>query len=351
MLPEDICSQFDLPYSKVTLYPLGKGLINDTYLIDPVDKDCENRFVLQRINKNVFKEPGKLMQNLIRINQHLKSKNAGYQKLFKSVQGQLFYIDDMGDYWRITNYLENTVTLYEVSNPEIAYEAARSYGHFLHDLHDLEVSEIKETIPGFHNYKNRIVQLQESIKLNNRNRITKCHKEIEAIHQRLHYINTFYDLNLPLRVIHSDTKIDNILFDAETMKSRLVIDLDISMPGSILYDYGDMVRSFTNTLKEDDPNLKDIDVKMDIFEYISKGFLESTHSFIFEKERNNLILGAKVIILIQAIRNLADYLNGDIYYKINYEDHNLHRAQNQLTLVAAIERHEKQLHHLIGKYI
>ena len=351
MSPEDISLQFDLPSSKVKLFPLGKGLINDTYLLDPIETSCNNRFVLQRINKIVFTEPEKLMQNLIKINQHLTSKKARYQELVKSTQGQLFYIDDIGDYWRVTKYLENTITLYAVPNPEVAYEAARTYGNFLYDLHDLEVSEIQETIPGFHNYKNRTLQLQKSIKTNYRNRIIKCRQEIDDINKRLRYIDAFYDLGLPLRVIHSDTKIDNILFDADTLKGRLVIDLDISMPGSILYDFGDMIRSFTNTLKEDDPNLNAIEVKMDIFEQISRGFLESTSSFILEKERNNLVLGAKVIILIQAIRNLTDYLNGDIYYKTDYEDHNLHRAQNQLTLVAAVERHEDQLLRLISKYI
>jgi len=351
MSPEDICIQFDLPFSRLNILPLGKGLINDTYLIEPIDTDNENKFVLQKINKNVFKEPEKVMHNLIRINQHLKIKKAEYQELIQSVQGQLYYIDRSGDYWRITRYLENTTTLYTADNTNIAYEAARSYGNFLHDLHDLNVSEIYETILGFHNYANRITLLKKAIQENTYNRLGKCQKEIDIINNRLHYIDTFYALKLPLRVIHSDTKIDNILFDAVTMKGRLVIDLDISMPGSVLYDYGDMIRSFTNTLKEDDPDLNAIDVKLDIFEHVTRGFIESTNNFIQEKELENLILGAKLIILIQAVRNLTDYLFGDIYYKTDYETHNLHRAQNQLTLVAAIESHETILQQLIYKYI
>ncbi len=172
----------------------------------------------------------------------------------------------------------------------------------------------------------------------------------DLIFQKQKYIDTFYELNLPIRVIHSDTKLTNILFDAESYQGRLVIDLDISMPGSILYDYGDMIRSFTNTLQEDDPNLSAIDVKLDIFENLTKGFLESTKSFISDKEAENLLLGAKLVVLIQAIRNLTDYLLGDVYYKINYEDHNLHRAQNQLTLLQALEYHENTLQKMINKY-
>jgi hypothetical protein len=348
---EDICIQFDLPCSRFKTLPLGKGLINDTYLIKPLDTDSDNKFVLQKINKNVFKEPEKVMHNLIRINQHLKVKKAAYQELIQSTQGQLYYIDKHRDFWRITKYLENTTTLYTADNSNIAYEAALSYGNFLHDLHDLNVSEIYETIPGFHNYANRITLLKKAIHENTHNRLGKCQKEIDIIKKRLHYIDTFYALNLPMRVIHSDTKIDNILFDVYTMKGRLVIDLDISMPGSILYDYGDMIRSFTNALKEDDPDLNAIDVKLDIFEHVTRGFIESTNSFIQEKELGNLILGAKLIILIQAIRNLTDYLFGDIYYKTDYKTHNLHRAQNQLTLVAAIESHEAELQQLIHRYI
>jgi hypothetical protein len=156
---------------------------------------------------------------------------------------------------------------------------------------------------------------------------------------------------LPYRVIHSDTKIDNILFDASTLTGRLVIDLDIAMPGSILFDYGDMIRSLTNTLKEDDPDLNSIDVKLDIFEYVTKGFLEATKTFAQDKEVENMILGPKLAILVQAIRNLTDYLNGDIYYKINYENHNLHRAQNQITLLGAIENHEQELLKIVNKYL
>jgi hypothetical protein len=347
----NICKQFDLPGSDHKISPLGKGLINDTYLIDPLDSNSDDRFVLQRINKNVFKEPEKVMHNLITINNHLNNKGAGFQELIKSEQGKLYFVDSTEDYWRVTKYLENTKTLYKANNSNIAYEAAKTYGKFLRDIHDLSVNEIYETIPKFHNYSNRIAQFEDSIQFNAFERSKKSLKEIEITYQKLNYIYTFYALKLPIRVIHSDTKIDNILFDSRSLGGRLVIDLDIAMPGSILFDYGDMIRSFTNTLKEDDPDLKSINVKLDIFEYVTKGFIESTKLFMQKKESEHMLLGAKLVILIQAIRNLMDYLNGDIYYKIDYEDHNLHRAQNQLTLLNAIENQENHLQKLIKKYL
>jgi thiamine kinase-like enzyme len=347
---EELCKQFKLPYDDFHHSILGEGLINDTYLISSGEAANKEKFVLQKINKVVFNEPDKVMSNLIKINEHLENKGSDCLKLIESDNGNLFVIDENYDYWRVTRYLENTRTLFEADDPVIAYEAAKSYGKFLNDIHDLNISEIYETIPGFHNYANRISQLNESIRIDNSERLRFCQKETEIILDKQKYISLFYELKLPIRVIHSDTKITNILFDADSYKGKLVIDLDISMPGSILYDFGDMVRSFTNTLQEDDPDLSSIDVKSDIFEQLTRGLLESTKPFILEKETNNLLLGAKLVVLIQAIRNLTDYLQGDVYYKINYEDHNLHRAQNQLKLLEMLEYHEDKLQKMIDKY-
>ena len=347
---EDICSQFKLPYKHFELSVLGEGLINDTYLISSVNSSNEDKFVLQKINKIVFTEPEKLMNNLIKINLHLAKKGSNHLQLIESKDDRLYFVDENTDYWRITKYLENTRTLFTVDKPEIAYEAAKSYGKFLNDIHDLSIADIYETIPGFHSYSNRITQFKRSIETDKLDRLRHCQKEKDLIFDKQKYIDTFYELNLPIRVIHSDTKLTNILFDAESYRGRLVIDLDISMPGSVLYDYGDMIRSFTNTLQEDDPNLDEVDVKLDIFEQLTRGFLESTKSFISDKEAENLILGAKLVILIQAIRNLTDYLFGDVYYKTNYEDHNLHRAQNQLQLLQMLEYHDKALQEMVTRY-
>lgn len=350
MLIEDLCRQFKLPYDDFQHSLLGEGLINDTYLISSGKASIIEKFVLQKINKTVFREPDKVMSNLIRINEHLDKKGSVCLQLIEAKNDLLYVIDENYDYWRITRFVENTRTLFEADNPAIAYEAARSYGKFLNDISDLSTAEIFETIPGFHNYSNRILQLDESVKADSHKRLKYCQKEQNLILDKQKYIDLFYNLKLPVRVIHSDTKITNILFDSDSYKGRLVIDLDISMPGSILYDFGDMVRSFTNTLQEDDPDLSSINVKIDIFEQLTRGFLESTKPFIDIKETNNLLLGAKLVVLIQAIRNLTDYLQGDVYYKTNYEEHNLHRAQNQLKLLEMLEYHEPELQKMIDNY-
>jgi len=350
MLPESVVHQFKLPYDDFSIQPISSGLINDTLLISSKKTPENERFVLQKINKTVFNQPDKLMNNLIRINRHLEIKAAAHQQLIPSKKGLLYFVDDNSDYWRVTKYLENTRTLFSTDDPEIAYEAATNYGKFLHDLHDLNPAEICETIANFHNYKNRIVQLTDAIKSNVADRLRYAENERDIVHNKLHLIERYYNLNMPIRVIHGDTKITNILFDAHSYKGKLVIDLDISMPASILYDYGDMVRSFTNTLEEDNPALDLIDVKRDIFEHLTRGFLQSTSSFATETEKANLLLGAKLVILIQAIRNLTDYLKGDVYYKIDYDRHNLHRAQNQLTFLSAVEKRETELQKMIDKH-
>lgn len=350
MLSEELCGKFKLPYDDIQYSLLGEGLINDTYLISSGKPTNKEKFVLQKINKVVFREPDKVMRNLIKINEHLEKKGSACLQLIETYNGNFFVIDDNSDYWRITRYLENTRTLFEADNPLIAYEAARCYGSFLNDVHDLNTSEIYETIPGFHKYTNRILQFNESINADNQKRMNYCRKEKEVILEKQKYIFLFYAMKLPIRVIHGDTKITNILFDSDSGKGRLVIDLDISMPASILYDFGDMVRSFTNTLQEDDPDLSSVDIKFEIFEQLTKGFLESTGPFIKDKETNNLLLGAKLVILIQAIRNLTDYLLGDVYYKTDYEEHNLHRAQNQLRLLEKLEHHQPRLQKIIDGY-
>ncbi len=177
MSTEDICRQFKLPYKHFEISLLGEGLINDTYLISPLNTKHGDKFVLQKINKVVFNEPEKLMSNLIKINRHLEKEGSNCLQLIESKDGNLYFIDEHADYWRITKYLENTRTLFTADDPIIAYEAAKSYGKFLKDIHDLSIAEIYETIPGFHSYSNRISQFKKSIEANKKDRLKDCQKE------------------------------------------------------------------------------------------------------------------------------------------------------------------------------
>ncbi len=333
------------------IVPLGNGLINDTYLID--NKNLKKRYVLQKINKYVFRNPEKVMHNLVCILDHLQDNpDPRYQllRIVKSAHSNA-YIDENNDYWRIFQYLENTRTIDKITDPLQAREAAKAFGNFLNRLDQLDPGLVFETIDNFHNYRSRIQKLNAAVKKDDLARKQHCKKELDFIENRFHYIESFYALSLPIRVIHSDAKIDNILFDGSLKKAVCVIDLDIAMPGSILYDYGDMVRSYTNKMKEDSPDLSLVKIDQEVFFQLTKGFLEETKALMSDSELKNLILGPKMIILIQAIRNLTDYLLGDVYYKIQYESHNLVRAQNQLKLLDCLEKDENIYQNMINSII
>ena len=323
--------------------PLSNGLINDTYLIE--NENINQRYVLQRINQNVFREPEKVMMNLVRITDYLAAHPDQRYKLLSTVktrEGSDFYLDDQQEYWRVFDYLDQTGTVATIKDPAQAKEAAQAFGNFIKRLSGLNPEDVHETIWNFHNYRDRIRKLEDATLEDSQGRKKYCTDELEFIEQRIKYIDEYYALPLPVRIIHSDTKIDNILFDDKLEKAVCVIDLDIAMPGSLLYDYGDMVRSYTNRVREDDGDFSKVGINQDVFYNLTLGFLEETKSLMTEAEVKNLLLGAKIVILIQAIRNLTDYLMGDVYYKIDYESHNLTRARNQITLLSCIEKDEKK---------
>ncbi|MBR9997940.1 MAG: aminoglycoside phosphotransferase family protein [Cyclobacteriaceae bacterium] len=332
--------------------PISKGLINDTYLIQ--NEHIKTKYVLQKINQNVFREPEKVMKNLVRIVDHLAKKpDPRYKllKLEKTIVSGTYYLDEQQDYWRVFRYLDHTDTIDKVTDPIQAREAARAYGNFIKRLNRLNPGEVFETIKNFHNYRDRIVKLEKAAAENSSQRKKNCLNELDFIGNRIKYIEEYYSLPLPKRIIHSDTKIDNILFDDQLEKAVCVIDLDIAMPGSLLYDYGDMVRSFTNRVKEDEGDMSKIGINQEVFYNLTQGFIEETAILMKNAETNNLLLGAKIVILIQAIRNLTDYLFGDVYYKINYETHNLVRARNQITLLSCIEKDEKIYENIINSIV
>lgn len=345
----NIVSQFLDVNNQSQITPISTGLINDTYLIDL--KQNKSKYILQKINKNVFPEPEKVMKNLINITKHLHlnvDNNYELLTLTKTKNESSFLIDDDDEYWRLYKYIDQTRTVEQISDPNLVYEAAKAFGNYIKRLVDLDPKQIFETIKYFHNYRNRVQKLEQAIQKNAYKRLATCIEEVKMVKERLQYIDQYYSLKLPVRIIHSDTKIDNILFDDQLKRAVCVIDLDISMPGSILYDFGDMVRYNTNSTKEDDPNIDQINLNKEIFHLLSLGFIEETFSILTTVEKENLLLGAKLVILIQAIRYLTDYLSGDIYYKIQYDSHNIIRTKNQLHFLKCVEREEKELLKIIN---
>ncbi len=328
--------------------PISTGLINDTYLIDL--KVANDKYILQKINKNVFPEPEKVMENLMKITSHLRINADKRYKLLTVINTKdqsSFFIDDQYDYWRLYQFIDHTRTIDQISDPNLAYEAAKAFGNYIYRLADLNPGILFETIDSFHNYRKRVHTFKDAIETDRCQRLKSCAEEVRIVEERLQYIDQFYSLEIPLRIIHSDTKIDNILFDDQLKNAICVIDLDISMPGSILFDFGDMVRSFTNSTKEDDPNFDLIKLNLEIFHLITRGFIEETFSILTHTEKEHLLLGARLAILVQAIRYLTDYLSGDIYYKIQYDSHNIVRTKNQLYFLKCIEKEEKQLEKII----
>ncbi len=336
------------------------GLINDTYVVTYRDKQ-DTRFILQRINIRVFTKPREVMANIetilnyqaekIRSDTEHPDPERGVLQLIMTRSGKSFHIDDKGDYWRVYRYIENTKVFNTVKTESQAFEAAITFGRFSRYLSDLDVSKIYYTIPDFHNITMRYGKLKQSVEADTANRKKECEKEIAFAMDHEYLIEPITGLlerkEIPIRVTHNDTKINNVLMDEQSEKGLCVIDLDTVMPGTVLSDFGDMVRTFTNTLKEDDPHIDQVAMRLNIFRAFTEGYLQEANQFIEPVEKKHLVYGGKLITLMQGIRNLTDYLMGDIYYKIDYDEHNLHRTQNQFALLKSIEDQEDEMIKLV----
>ncbi|MFC2125533.1 phosphotransferase enzyme family protein, partial [Bacteroidota bacterium] len=341
--------------------PFGEGLINTTYLVVTDSKDKQNKYILQKINQYVFPEPWKVMENLSTVNKHINTNvkssiSSGDLKITQAVdtiKGQDYnLVLENKDAWRMIEYIPDTKTIKTAESREIAYEAARAFGKFASYLSALDTNLIYTTIPGYHAYSNRLEKLELSIRENTEGRVADCKNEIVAAQERRDYLMRMNHLieggHTPRRVTHNDTKIDNVLFDINGKKAIGVIDLDTVMPATILYDFGDMVRSSCNSTREDNPDIDSIHFKMDIFKGLAEGFLKETNSFINNHEKDNLVFGGLFFTWIQAVRFLTDYLMGDVYYKTAYPEHNLDRTKNQLAYLSLMEERRKELEDFIA---
>jgi N-acetylhexosamine 1-kinase len=317
------------------LRPLGEGNINDTY----IGTAQGARWVIQRLNKTVFRTPEHVVENIATLTHHLKAND--YQLAIPEYRitsnGTSHWVDTTGQYWRACLYMENTFAPERLPTAQHAAEAAKAYGHFVATLSTLDPSAIHETIPGFHDTAKRYAQLREAVALDPANRLSEVQKDVDELFDYQYISDKVMQLHaagkLPLRVTHNDTKAGNILLDQTTGKAVAVIDWDTVMPGCLLSDFGDMVRTLASNCYEDDPNVTDLEVQTDILEALKEGYLSTTQDFLTPTERNNLILGAQWIIGEQAVRFMTDYLMGDVYYKTTYPTHNLVRARNQLALL------------------
>ncbi len=325
--------------------PLGNGLINDTFRVVTEESDKPD-YVLQRINKNIFTDIELLQRNIEIVTAHLRKKmlDAGIPdvdrrvlRYLNSISGKSFFFDGE-NYWRTSVYIPNTITMDQVT-PQTSYDCGSAFGRFQQQLIDLD-KQLGETIPDFHNMELRLRQLRQAVRDDLAGRTKEVAGELAFIEEHAEEMCTAERLHrkglLPKRVCHCDTKVNNILFDRDG-KVLCIIDLDTVMPAFVFSDYGDFLRTAASTQSEDSPEFDRIEFRWDIFEAFTSGYLESTSSFLTPVERRCLPYAVELFPMMQAVRFLTDYLNGDKYYKISYPEHNITRARNQLQYFRQVE--------------
>ena len=341
--------------------PYGNGHINDTYAVNFINgrvkingaPDTEipvERVLMQRINQFVFKDPEKLMENVEKVTRFLKdkivAKGGDYLRetlnLIPSLENKSFYKDTDGNYWRVYLFIENCNSYETVSSGRFMYSAGRAFGNFQKLLSDFPAEILHESIPNFHHTPKRYDTFIESLAADKFNRAKDVQPEIDFIKQRetdTHIIQNLIESGeMPLRVTHNDTKINNVMFDKETNEPVCVVDLDTIMPGSMLFDFGDSVRFGANPAAEDERDLSIVNFKKEYYDEYKNGFLEELGKSATDKEKQLLPVGAKLMTLENGIRFLTDYLNGDVYFKTHRPGQNLDRARTQLKLVSDMEK-------------
>ncbi len=331
-----------------SLKPFGGGHINDTYLIET---DLKNRYILQKINKNVFKQPLHVVNNIEKLLDHFAAKGIHSLKTYPAKDGKKYVVDVNQDFWRLYNFIENAESYEVIQNKSQAYEAGKAFGAFQSLMLDLNADDFYETIPDFHHLEKRYKKFDIVLASNPKNRIQQAEKEIKfALEQRKisdSILGFIANGQLPVRVTHNDCKLNNAMLSKQTGKGICVIDLDTVMPGLVLYDYGDMVRTFTSPVPEDEKDFSKVHLRKEIFEELTKGYLSELSAVLNAAEKENLLLGAKYMTLIMGLRFLTDFIEGDVYYKIKYDNHNLVRTKNQFALFASLESQEKELQKII----
>lgn len=331
----------------------GHGHINYTFL---VTTDSGKQYILQRLNTHVFKKPVVVMQNVIAVTNHIRTKVESDNEVLNfipTLEGNYYYIDERKRFWRCYEFVGG-FCLEAPETDRDFYESAVAFGRFQQQLADFPAETLHATIPNFHNTPDRYRLLKIAMEEDACDRLQYVQKEVDFILEREEEAGTIQRMldagELPLRVTHNDTKLNNVLLDMNTRKALCVLDLDTVMPGSSLYDFGDSIRFGAATAPEDVQELSRMGIDLHLFEVYTKGYL-SVCSSLTEEEKELLPLGAKIITLELAVRFLTDYLESDHYFKTAYPDHNLVRARAQLKLVEDMEQKWYQMQKIVKKYV
>ena len=343
--------------------PYGSGHINDKYLLTfEIAEMGTIKVILQRMNKNIFTKPIELMENILNVTSYLRKKiieNGGDPdretlNVIRTVDDMPYFVDSEGEYWRSYKFITDATSYDQVESPEDFYQSAVAFGNFQRLLAEYPAETLHETIEGFHDTKARFQVFKKAVEDDVCGRAASVQKEIQFVLEHEHLANVFADLlekkEIPLRVTHNDTKLNNIMIDNKTRKGICVIDLDTVMPGLAMNDFGDSIRFGASTATEDEQDLSKVSCDMELFDLYAKGFIEGCGGKLTEKEIDLMPTGAMVMTFECGMRFLTDYLQGDTYFKIHRENHNLDRCRTQFKLVKDMEAKWDTMREIIDKY-
>ena len=355
---KEISKKFKIEGEMVSCEPYGEGHINLTFLLI-TDKA---KYILQRINNNVFKKPEEVMSNIMLVTEYLGKiivENGGdimreTLTVIPTNEGSSFYLDDEGNYFRMYVFIDDAKTYQIVENPRDFYNSAKAFGKFQRLLADFPADKLFETIPDFHNTPDRYKKFMKAVEENKAGRLAEVEEEVKFAMDRLCdagiITEALAEKRIPLRVTHNDTKLNNVMIDDATGEGICVIDLDTVMPGSMLYDFGDSIRFGTNPAEEDESDLSKVNMDINLFEEYTRGFLEELGESITPEEKALLPMAGKLMTLECGVRFLTDYLEGDTYFRIHYEKQNLNRTRTQFKLVKDMEDNFDTLMAIVNKY-
>lgn len=359
-----IAGSFALPGRLGHAAPYGSGHINDTFAATFHHTSGDRRYIFQRINEKIFKNSAALMENISRVTAAAAARLAADRspdaerrslRLVPTRDGQPAFRDAEQRLWRCYDFIEGAKTYDVIESPRQAYEAARAFGGFQKLVAGLPGPRLHETIPNFHHTRSRFERLREMAATDPHGRLSSVQPEWDFIRRREDGVDTLLQLaangQIPERVTHNDTKLNNVMIDDATQEGICVIDLDTVMPGLALYDFGDLVRTATSPAAEDERDLSRVRMQINMFEALARGYLSSAAEFLVPAEIAHLAFSGKLITLETGIRFLTDYLEGDVYFKTKRPGHNLDRCRTQLALVRSIEEQQPLMEQVVRKAV
>lgn len=361
--PEELISHFRTVGELKSIAPYGNGHINDTYLVLTLEEGQERRYVLQRLSPVAFKKPGQVMENIARVTSYLRDRVAARGgdpsratlTLVPTHEGEAFWMDESGAYWRVYLNVDRAVSYQLPENPQMMREAGRAFGDFQTELAAYPIQTLHETIPNFHATPHRVQALEDAVAGDAAGRLSDVAEEVFFALERKEragaLVRMMSEGTIPLRVTHNDTKLNNVLLDRDTGEGLCVIDLDTVMPGLCAYDFGDAIRFGANTAEEDEADLSKVALSMPMFQAYAEGYLDRAGSVLWDEEIRSLPLGAWMMTYECGIRFLADHLNGDIYFHVRYPGHNLIRARNQFALLRDMERRFSDMEAVMSQWM